>query len=172
MERVPRSAKPEKLHLMHWFVSAWAITLLLFLSKYSIAQEKKPTLMVLPSDNWCDQRYFTTSFSDQGNTVVVPDYKTAFREDSEIGAVVSQVGQILTDLGYSVKDSEQEIKKLEIVQAEDNVTQSKSGLSIAESPLDILKRRIKTDVIIQIGWQVHKEAKGKSVSFTIEAFDS
>lgn len=136
------------------------------------AQSKKPTIMVLPSDNWCDQRYFMLSFNDQGNIISVPDYQTAYREDSEIGAVVSQIGQILTDLGYSLKDSEQEIKRLSVVQAEDNVTQSKNGSTYAESPLDILKRRTKSDIIIQIGWQVNKESKGKSVSFTIEAFDS
>ena len=35
--------------------------------------QKKPTVMLLPSDNWCNQRYFMTSFSDQGSTVKVPD---------------------------------------------------------------------------------------------------
>lgn len=136
------------------------------------AQSKKPTIMVLPSDNWCDQRFFMTSFEDQGNKISVPDYQTAFREDSEIGAVVSQIGELLTELGYSLKDSEQEIKRLSIVQAEDNVTQSKNGSILGESPLDILKRRTKSDIIIQIGWQVNKESKGKSVSFIIEAFDT
>ena len=29
-------------------------------------QAKKPTLMILPSDNWCEQRYFNTEFNNQG----------------------------------------------------------------------------------------------------------
>lgn len=33
------------------------------------AQGKKPTLMILPSDNWCSQRYFMTEFDNQGSTV-------------------------------------------------------------------------------------------------------
>lgn len=148
-------------------------SLISFLTTVSLfAQEKKPTIMILPSDNWCDQRYFMMTFNDQGRLIKVPDYQTAYREDSEIGAVISQVGQVLTDLGYSVKDSEQEIKKIAAAQAEDNVTTSSSGAMIAESPLDILKRKTKADIIIQIGWQVNKESKGRSVSFTIEAFDS
>ncbi len=113
-----------------------------------------------------------TRFSDQGQTVYVPDYQAAFRQDPEIGSVVSQIGQILTDCGYNLKDTEQELKKLSRDAAEDAVTTSKSGKSIAESPLDILKRTSKSDIIIQIGWQVNKEKSGKSVSFTLEAFDA
>lgn len=136
------------------------------------AQEKKPTLMILPSDNWCEQRYFMTKFQDQGRTVSVPDYQSAFREDTEIGGVVAQLGQVLTDYGYSLKDTEQELKKMARDETEDVVTSSKSGSALAESPLDILKRSSKADIIIQIGWQVNKEKNGKSISFILEAFDS
>lgn len=128
--------------------------------------------MILPSDNWCEQRYFMTKFQDQGRTVSVPDYQAAFREDTEIGAVVAQLGQVLTDCGYSLKDTEQELKKMARDITEDSVTSSKSGSALAESPLDILKRSSKADIIIQIGWQVNKEGNKKSVSFILEAFDS
>ena len=136
-------------------------------------QEKKATLMILPSDNWCAQRYFTTTFEDQGRQVVTPDYPTAFREDAEIGGVISKVGEMLTAKGYSLKDCEQEFKSLQNRMAEDNVTTSTtSGSSLTESPLDILKRRTKADIIVQVGWQVNKEKSGKSITFTIEAFDT
>lgn len=151
------------------------LSTLLFAMLCSVAvsgQSKKPTLMILPSDNWCEQRYFMTRFNDQGNVVSVPDYQGAFREDSEIGMVVSQIGQILTDAGYSLKDTEQELKKIARDTAEDGVTVSKSGAAVAESPLDILKRSSKSDIILQIGWQVNQERGGKSVSFVLEAFDS
>lgn len=128
--------------------------------------------MILPSDNWCEQRYFMTKFQDQGRTVSVPDYQAAFREDTEIGGVVAQLGQVLTDYGYSLKDTEQELKKMARDETEDAVTFSKSGSALAESPLDILKRSSKADIIIQIGWQVNMEKNGKSVSFILEAFDS
>ncbi len=145
---------------------------LLCLPMAGFAQGKKPTIMILPSDNWCEQRYFLTSFKDQGREITIPDYSTAFKEDTEICAVMSQLGQMMTDLGYSVKDSEQEVKALEISQGEDNVTFSRSGDMLAESSLDILKRKSKADIIVQIGWWTHKENKGRSVSFTIEAFDT
>ncbi|MEH2848602.1 DUF6175 family protein [Segatella copri] len=134
---------------------------------------KKPTIMILPSDNWCNQRYFMTNFSDQGNVVKVANYQQAFLEDTELGQVISKVGQVLTEQGYRLKDAEQEIKSISMKTAEDNVTTSKkSGASLVESPLDQLKRRVKSDVIIQLWWQVNRTGNGNSASFTLEAFDA
>lgn len=134
---------------------------------------KKPTIMILPSDNWCNQRYFMTNFSDQGNVVKVANYQQAFLEDTELGQVISKVGQVLTDQGYSLKNAEQEIKSISMKTAEDNVTTSKkSGASLVESPLDQLKRRVKSDIIIQLWWQVNRTGNGNSASFTLEAFDA
>ena len=134
---------------------------------------KKPTIMMLPSDNWCTQRYFTQSFDNQGTTVKVSDYQRAFTEDIELPQVISKVGGVLTGMGYSLKDAEMEIKSLGVKQAEDNVMSSKSsGASIAETPLDVLKRRMKSDIVIQLWWNITKDPAGKVVSFTLEAFDA
>ncbi|WP_300910257.1 DUF6175 family protein [Muribaculum intestinale] len=139
-----------------------------------LAEEvKKPTLMILPSDNWCTQRYFTQSFNNQGSAVKIPDYQRAFAEDVELPQVVSKVGGVLTGMGYSLKDAKMEIKSLGVHQAEDNAMSSKaSGASIAETPLDILKRRMKSDIVIQLWWNITKDPAGKIVSFTLEAFDA
>lgn len=137
------------------------------------AAEKKPTLMILPSDNWCTQRYFTQQFNNQGTNVRVPDYQRAFVEDVELPQVISKIGEVLVSMGYSIKDAEQEIKSLGVKQAEDNVITSKtSGASIVETPLDMLKRKIKSDVVIQLWWNITKNPKGNVVSFTLEAFDA
>lgn len=136
-------------------------------------QSEKPIIMLLPSDNWCTQRYFMTTFDNQGTDVKVPNYQQAFQEDTELGQVISKIGGVLTSLGYSLKDAEQEAKNLNVKQAEDNIMTSKtSGASIAESPLNILKRRIKSDIVIQIWWKLNRENEGRSASFTLEAFDA
>lgn len=134
---------------------------------------KKPTIMILPSDNWCAQRYFMTRYENQGSTIEYPNYQQAFLDDTELGLVISKVGEILTSYGYSLKDAEREIKNISIKTAEDNVTTSKTSEALlSESPVDVLKRRIKSDIIIQLWWKVNKEKKGHSVSFTLEAFDA
>lgn len=137
------------------------------------SQVKKPTLMILPSDNWCNQRFFMIEFDNQGTKQKVPNYKQAFQEDTEIGQVISKIGALMIDRGFPLKDAEQELKNIEIRNAEDNMTSSNtSGSSISESPLDILKKRAKADIIIQIWWKVNKTTEGKSVSFILEAFDA
>lgn len=136
-------------------------------------QAKKPTLMILPSDNWCEQRYFMTEFDNQGTKQKVPNYKQAFQEDTEIGQVISKIGSLMIDRGFPLKDAEQELKAIEARNAEDNMTSSTTtGSTISESPLDKLKNKAKADIIIQIWWKVSKGENGKVVSFVLEAFDA
>lgn len=157
----------KKLHLL-------IIVLGLFVSTNTFfAQAKKPTLMILPSDNWCTQRYFMTEFDNQGTKQKVPNYKQAFQEDTEIGQVISKIGALMIERGFPLKDAEQELKTIELRNAEDNMTSSKTNSSsISESPLDILKKRAKADIIIQIWWKVNQVNDKKSISFILEAFDT
>jgi len=147
----------------------------LFLSSLTLlyGQAKKPTLMILPSDNWCEQRYFITEFDNQGTKQKVPNYKQAFQEDTELGQVISKIGSLMIDKGFPLKDAEQELKAIEARTAEDNMTSSAtSGSSISESPLDKLKNKAKADIVIQIWWKVTKTDNGKVISFVLEAFDA
>lgn len=153
--------------------NALLVLTLIFGSQIILGQAKKPTLMILPSDNWCEQRYFMTEFDNQGTKQKVPNYKQAFQEDTEIGQVISKIGALMIDRGFPLKDAEQELKAIENRTAEDNMTSSSTtGSSISESPLDKLKNKVKSDIIIQIWWKVSKTENGKIVSFTLEAFDA
>lgn len=157
----------EKLHLLIIALCILASTNVLY------GQAKKPTIMVLPSDNWCEQRYFMTEFDNQGTKQKVPNYKQAFQEDTEIGQVISKIGGLMIDRGFPLKDAEQELKAIETRTAEDNMTSSKtSSAELSESPLDILKNKAKADIIIQIWWKVSKTDEGKVISFVLEAFDT
>lgn len=161
-------------HILHYlWTKKMSAVFVTAMCVFSLFAQKKPTIMILPSDNWCTMRYFTTTWDNQGTKVKIPNYPQAFQEDTELGQVISKVGGLLTAMGYSIKDAEQELRALNQRKAEDNVTIGKnSGSTLAESPLDQLKKRAKADILIQIWWKVNKEATGKSVSFTLEAFDS
>lgn len=148
------------------------LTFFLFGSS-AFGQAMKPTLMILPSDNWCEQRYFMTEFNNQGTIQKVPNYKQAFQEDVELGQVISKIGGLMIDRGFPLKQAEQEIKNLEARSLEDNMMQSSSsGSALAESPLDKLKTRVKADIIIQIWWQATNTEKGRVLRFTLDALDS
>lgn len=158
------------------FPSKSILSLVMFLAGWvftSQAQQKKPTLMILPSDNWCNQRYFMSTFNDQGTTKKIPNYKQAFQEDTELGQVIAKLGAFMLNEGYTLKDAEQEIKKLEQVSAEDNVTaSSNSGSDLSETPLDKLKKRAKSDIIIQLWWEVNTATGGNVIRYTLDAFDA
>lgn len=140
------------------------------ISQNIFGQAKKPTLMVLPSDNWCEQRYFMTEFDNQGTKQKVSNYKQAFQEDTELGQVITKLNSLLIRKAFEPKVAEQELKSIEAKTAEDNMTKSvASGAQIYESQLDKLRKRVKMDIIIQLWWKVNKD---KSVSFTLEAFDT
>lgn len=149
------------------------VAFLMLLSSVSLFAQKKPTIMILPSDNWCTQRFFTTMFNNQGVKERVPNYQQAFQEDIELRPVIAKVGELMTKNGYNVKDIERELKNISARTAEDNVTMSKtSGSELSESPLDILKKRAKADIVLQIDWTLNRTGSGMSVTFTIEAFDA
>lgn len=151
------------------------VTLLIFSLSLSIAfsQPKKPTLMILPSDNWCNQRYFMETFDDQGTKKKAPNYKQAFQEDTELAQVIAKIGELMIKKGYELKDVEQSLKNLDLTNAEESVTRSSTSNSqITETPLDKLKKRVKADIVIQLWWEVNNVNNGHVVRYTLDAFDS
>ena len=149
------------------------VAIMFFLLGNLFGQAKKPTLMILPSDKWCEQHFFITEFDNQGIKQKVPNYKQAFQEDTEIRQVISKIGALMADRGFPLKDVEQEIKAIEYRAAKDNMTASAtSGSSISESLFDKLRNSAKADIIIQIWWEVNKTEQGKTISFVLEAFDA
>ncbi|MDD7528945.1 MAG: DUF6175 family protein [Bacteroidales bacterium] len=149
------------------------LALLLLSSIMSFAQTaKKPTIMVIPSDHWCTSRYFTKTMDNQGKKVTINDYEAAFREDAELYSVAAKIGEIMAADGYPVKDYMQEYKSLMDEQTEEEVTMSSMGSMIEETPLDMLRRRVKYDIELRVDWTVNKEANGKSISVNIAAIDT
>lgn len=135
-------------------------------------QEKKPTTMILPSSHWCDTRYFTTNFDNQGKRTIINDYELAFRQDSELPKVTAKIGQLLSKYGFQVKDYTHEIQAINDRYAEDEVTMSHNGGSLTETPLDVLRRTVKYDIEISVDWDVIRSGAQNAISMTIEAFDS
>ena len=145
----------------------------LFIVGLTSAQEaKKPTIMLLPSDHWCSARYFTKNYDLQGKKIVINDFDAAFRDDGELAGVVGKIGMVMLDYGYELKDYSQEMKAMNDRQLEEEVTMSKGGGMIVETPLDMLRRNAKHDIEMCVDWSISKESKGKVVDFTIEAFDT
>ena len=139
----------------------------------SFGQAKKPTLMVVPSDVWCNQNGYMLSFDNQGSTIKIPDYKRAFQENPEVLQVISQINGMMAERGFPLKNMESAIKTLESNAVEDNLRSSKdSGAAVNESPIDAIKKAAKADIIIQLTWTVNKTGPKKSINFNLQGLDA
>ena len=136
-------------------------------------QEKKPTIMVVPSDVWCNQNSYMTIFDNQGIQQKVPDYKTALQSDADLLLVIGAINTLMADRGFPLKNLESVLKSIEQRRIEDNVTVSNvSGAELAESMLDRLLRTAKADIIMQITWTVNTMGPKKSVTYNLQGLDS
>lgn len=136
-------------------------------------QAKKPTLMVVPSDNYCADNGFMATYEVQGQEKSYPDYKKAMQNSDELRMVITKMGSIMADRGFPLKDLEQELKNIETEQAERMVLGSQSsGAEIHESPIDRLKRTASADIILNLDFQIKRQGPRKYITFNLRGLDS
>lgn len=136
-------------------------------------QAKKPTLMVVPSDNFCYEHGYMNSFDVQGQTKRYPDYRRALQENDQIRMVITKMGSIMAQRGFPMKDLEQELKNLETESAEIMMLSSKtSGAAIYETPIDKLKRVANADIILDLDFDIKRQGPQKYITFNLKALDA
>jgi hypothetical protein len=132
----------------------------------AIAQAKKPTIMVVPSDDWCISKNFTMRFNNQGTQQIFPDYQRALRENSDLNGVISKIGELMIDRGFPLVDLGSQLDKIEKDKARTNM------FDIRESPIDILNKTAKADIILKVFWKLHTQGPKKSIEFRLQGIDS
>lgn len=148
-------------------------TALLLMTILMFGQAKKPILMVVPSDNFCIQKGYTITVNANGNDQVLPDYKKALQSSDELRLVITKMGSIMADRGFPLKDLEQSLKSIESESAEISMMQSKSsGAAINETPIDILKRTAKADIILDLDFVVKRQGPNNFISFNLKGLDA
>lgn len=151
------------------------ITCSLVLAGITLAfgQAKKPTLMVVPSDVWCNTNGYMMEYDNQGTKIKIPDYKKAMQENSDLLLVIASINDMMAERGFPLKNMESAIKTLESNAAEDNMRSSKeTGESVDESPIDALKKVAKADIIIQMTWTINQTGPKKSITFILQGLDA
>lgn len=137
------------------------------------AQAKKPTIMVVPADTWCNENGFLTTYENQGVTTRVPDYAKAIQENTDLLVVTTKIGELMAERGFPLKDMSQTLKSLNNNNARNAMmTSSTSGATIAESPLDKLNAVAKADILIEIGWKVNATGPKQSVTYIMRGLDA
>ena len=136
------------------------------------AQVKKPTLMVIPADNWCIRNGYSVSYNNQGNTVNIPNYEKAVLYDNDCKQVITKINTLMADRSFPLKDFSSVVKYLETNKVMDAVTQLKSGAKMVESPLDVLKRMAHADIVIELNWTVNTIGPKRSITYSLAAIDA
>lgn len=136
------------------------------------AQAKKPTLMVMPSDLWCNTNGYMTTYDNQGTAVSVPDYLRALQSDVNLLPVIAKINDLMADRGFPLKNLESEIKDLNRTDAEMSMLQSRSGAEVNVSPIDRLRQQAKADIIIYLTWTINQTGPKRSITYTLQGLDS
>ena len=136
------------------------------------AQIKKPELMVIPSDVWCISNGYYTEVENLGTTVKVPNYKQALQENMGLKLAIAKINDLMAERQFPLQSLEQTVKNLEQRRMEDNLTTSKAGNELAESPLDEVARTAKCDIILELSWEVKDFGPKHSISYILEARDA
>ena len=145
---------------------------LLLLTGTILSQAKKPTIMVVPSDIWCNQNGYMITLDNYGTKVKVPNYKKAFQENPDLLVVISKINGLMADRGFPLKNMESVIKTLESESAENALLNSKNGAGVSENPIDRLKKVAKADIIMQLTWTLNTTGPKKSITFILQGIDA
>ena len=142
------------------------ISLLLF------AQAKKPVIMIVPSDVFCVSHGYTMTVNANGRDQVLPDYKKCMQSNDEIRMVITKMGAIMTDRGFPLKDLEQTLKSIDTQSAELAMLTSKGGAAVVETPIDVLKRTAKADIIMDIDFNIKRQGPSNYITFNLRGLDA
>ena len=139
----------------------------------AFGQAKKPRLMVVPSDAWCQEHGYMQEFDNQGSVEQIPDYRQALLDNKDLNNVITKIGVLMADQGFPLVSMEQSLKSINSLTAEDNLIRSKaSGSALTESPLDRLRRVAKADILLQIDWTVSEIGPKKSITYNLQGLDA
>jgi hypothetical protein len=146
--------------------------LLVLCTTSAFSQAKKPTIMIVPSDVWCNTNGYMMEFDNQGKVVKVPDYKKALQENADLLLVISKINELMADRGFPLKNLESSLKSLESDATEDAMLTSKGGGELNESSVDKLKKVAKADIWMQMTWTVNTTGPKKSITFNLQGLDA
>ncbi len=138
----------------------------------AFSQAKKPTIMVVPSDNWCIKNGYTMTYDEMGTIKTLPDYKLALQNETDLLITIGKINTMMADRGFPLVNLESTLKNMEQESAEIAMMTSKSGGGIAESPIDVLQRTANADIIIQLTYVVNTTGPKLSITFMLQGLDA
>lgn len=149
------------------------LLLLMAVIGVSAQKAKKPILMVLPSDAWCNKNGYMLELENQGMINKVADYKRAMQENTDLLLVISTLNGLMAEQGFPLKNLETVLKGLENSRAKNQMRISRdTGSEVTESPLDEIVKVAKADILMQLTWTVNQIGPKKSITYNLQGLDA
>ena len=141
-----------------------------------MAQAKKPTIMVMPSDVYCARNGYTTEWVDENGTKnTVSDISNIFKQEDveDLRLIISELSKIMAERGFPLKDLEQTLKSIQQESVEMSLLESSSsGAYVTESMLDKVLRTAKADIILDLDFSIMQKGPQRYISYNMRGLDA
>ena len=145
----------------------------LLFSLLAHSQAKKPTLMIKPDDNWCEEKGFMMEFDNEGIKEFRPDYSTALVKYSNLNSVIGKIDQEMRKDGFETTLLDKALKDLKSEAAVKAVKVAKSKGDYAIDPLDKLRAVAGADIEFALYWKLDEQGPRHRIeTFRLSAIDS
>lgn len=132
----------------------------------------RPSILLVPSDDYCKAKGFLLAQTNNGKTTNVPDYMGLMQNDVDFNNAIVKIGTQMNDYGYPVKDLLSELKRSELELTSMQVMNGPNNKSIQLSPLDIINRSARADIIVELYFDFDKVGVDKFCQFRIKGIDA
>jgi len=132
-----------------------ATSLLFFIVIYG--QVAKPVIMVVPSENWCEQNGFMQNIDNQEEMRKFPDFNKALQTSTELNSVIQLITELMGNRGLPLRSLEAALK---------------NGAN--SSNMDVFVKE-KVDIFFEIDWKATDRTKKNpklSVQFFLKGIDA
>ncbi len=129
---------------------------------------QRPSIMVIPSDRYLIAHGFFDEVVASGRRQRVPSYERAFQEDRHLRNVIAAIAGAFQDRGFPLRDLEAAMR----TQREAAALDAAGRRVLAESARDVLIRRARPDIALDLDFSEEQRMGETSVTFTLRALDA
>jgi hypothetical protein len=152
--------------------------LVLAVASNLLAQAKKPTIMIKPSDDWMNQPYpnqpsvnFMMEFDNQGLKEMRPNYEEAILKYANLNSVIGKIDEEMRKDKFETILLETVLKELKQKRAEDAVRSIKKQKII--DPIESLRATAKADIEFSVYWKIIKQGPRHRIeAFRLQGIDT
>lgn len=146
--------------------------MLLTINVYGQAK-KKPSLIIIPDNNWMTKNKYYTEVDNQGSSVKKFDFQQALDENFEVGQAIAILEKFFNDRNFPAKNLGQTLATLQKDKMRNNqLTSRDSGNSIFVSAEDELNSVAKADIVVKFTWDLDERGFDEQLTYRLVGYDS